>query len=123
MRYRKLTATGDYSFGRGLADFWIDCPEAVAQAVSTRLKLWQKTWFLDRTAGMPWDTKVFGFFTGSTRDPAIRACIASTKGVLDLYQYNSSLDRDTRDYAVSASLLTIYGQAILDKTILASQPQ
>lgn len=123
MKYRKLTATGDYSFGKGLSQFWIDVPDAVAQAVTTRLKLWQGTWFLDTTVGMPWDTKVLGFFTGNVRDPTIRAYISSTQGVLDLYQYSSSLNRNTRAYAVSASLVTSYGLAVLDEVILESQPQ
>ena len=41
MRYRKLDEDGDYSFGRGAADFWVNVPDAPAQAVRTRLALWQ----------------------------------------------------------------------------------
>ena len=38
MKYRKLTENGDYAFGRGGADMHADTPEAVGQAVLTRLR-------------------------------------------------------------------------------------
>lgn len=41
MRYRREDENGDYTFGRGDSGFFVDCPEAVAQAVKTRLQLWQ----------------------------------------------------------------------------------
>src|SRR5260363_163740 len=51
MRYRRLDAAGDYAFGRGLSDFEQDTPEAVAQAVKTRLALRFGDWFLDTSRG------------------------------------------------------------------------
>ncbi|WP_083331557.1 hypothetical protein [Brucella inopinata] len=39
MRYRKLDENDDYVFGGNLASFFIDQPEAPAQAVKTRLML------------------------------------------------------------------------------------
>src|SRR5260363_151880 len=53
MRYRRLDAAGDYAFGRGLSDFEQDTPEAVAQAVKTRLALRFGEWFLDTSDGRP----------------------------------------------------------------------
>jgi hypothetical protein len=59
MRYRKLDANGDYTFGGGSNDFLVNTPETVAQAVMTRLNLLQGEWFLDTTAGMPWSPAYF----------------------------------------------------------------
>ena len=39
MRYRKLDANGDYTFGSGSSCFISD-HDAVVQAIVTRLKLW-----------------------------------------------------------------------------------
>ena len=46
MKYRKLTENGDYAFGRGGADMHADTPEAVGQAVLTRLRLFAGEWFV-----------------------------------------------------------------------------
>lgn len=109
MRYRKLDQNGDYSFGRGAKDFWKDVPDAPAQAVLTRLNLWQGQWFLDSAEGMPWKTQVLGNRTADTRDPAIRAHALGTQDVSRIADYSSDLNRDTRRFTVSMTLDTIYG--------------
>lgn len=111
MRYRKLSPEGDYSFGNGSADFWKDQPEAVAQAVQTRLFLFQGEWFLDQTEGMTWKTEVLGVRTANTRDPAIRRRVLGTKGVQAIVAYSSDLNRDTRGFSVGMTIDTIYGAA------------
>lgn len=110
MKYRKLSPDGDYQFGNGAADFWVDQPEAVAQAVQTRLGLWQGDWFLDTTEGMTWKTEVLGVRTANTRDPAIRRRVLGTAGVKAIMAYSSNLNRDTRAFSVDTLKLdTIYG--------------
>lgn len=108
MRYRKLDASDDYSFGRGRGDFWIDCPDAVAQAVKTRLRLWQREWFLDLTAGTPYATKVLGRNTSGTRDPAIRARVLTTPGVASITSYSASYSGETRVFSGAITVRTIY---------------
>ncbi|EJX4360738.1 hypothetical protein OD522_005447, partial [Salmonella enterica] len=60
MRYRREDENGDYTFGRGDSGFFVDCPEAVAQAVKTRLQLWQGQWFLDVNEGTPYEQTIIG---------------------------------------------------------------
>ncbi len=113
MRYRRLDENGDYSFGRGAADFWVDVPDAPAQAVKTRLALWQGQWFLDTQEGMPWKTRVLGNRTADTRDPAIRAHVLGTQGVQRISDYSSALNRDTRAFSANLVIDTIYGRAVV----------
>lgn len=113
MRYRKLSADGDYSFGHGANDFWTDVPDAVAQAVMTRLQLYQGEWFLNTADGTPWNTRILGKRTDSTRDPAIRARILGTKGMLGISEYSSELMRDSREFFVNANLTTIYSASTI----------
>lgn len=111
MKYRKLDASGDYSFGNGSADFWKDQPEAVAQSVQTRLFLFRGEWFLDATEGMTWKTEVLGVRTANTRDPAIRRRVLGTTGCRSITAYSSNLNRDTRAFSVNLTIDTIYGAA------------
>jgi hypothetical protein len=116
MRYRILDANGDYTFGQGSANFYVDEPAAPAQAVLTRLKLFTNEWFLDLTDGTPWvpgpnpgDPGVVGMGTAGIRDQVIQQRIAGTPGILRIVRYTSSLDHRSRVFTVSAVLDTIFG--------------
>lgn len=117
MRYRKLDADGDYVFGGSANDFLVNSPEAVAQAVLTRLRLLEGEWFLDTTAGMPWASAVLGKNTQSTADAAIRACILGTAGVTEITAYSSSIDSSTRKLSVAATITTLYGTTTIQATL------
>jgi hypothetical protein len=96
--------------GGGLSSFFVNSPDAVAQAVQTRLALWSREWFLDLTDGTAWPTGVLGRNTQATRDAVIRNRILTTSGVNVILSYSSNLDRATRTFNISVSLDTIYGQ-------------
>ena len=123
MRYRKLDVDGDYSFGHGQNDFWTDVPDAVAQAVTTRLQLYRGDWFLDTNEGMPWMTEVLGRYTSGTRDPAIKARILGTQGMLEIDEYSSGLLRDSREFFVNANITTIYSENTIALKAVLSYPK
>lgn len=124
MRYRKLDANGDYSFGHGQGDFYRDQPEAVGQAALTRLKLFSGEWFLDITEGTPWggfplnqavveQGRILGAHTQLTRDAAIKLRIIGTQGVSMLRSYASQTEPNTRTFSVQAEIDTIYGRTTI----------
>lgn len=117
MRYRKLDADGDMVFGGGQAAFYRDQPEAPAQAVQTRLALRTGEWFLDTSAGTPWNTKVLGKFTASVRDATLRKRIIGTQGVTEITAYSSTFDPATRKFSVEATISTAYGQTTVSGPI------
>lgn len=109
MRNRKLTATGDYSWGNSEQDFYINVPAAVGQAVQTRLLLFQGEWFLDNTVGLPLIGGVIGKVPQSTADAAVQNRTTGTQGLADISSYSSEIDTATRAYSVQMTINTIYG--------------
>lgn len=109
MRYRKLSPSGDYTFGNGLLNFWIDVPDAVAQAIKTRLQLWSGEWFLDVTEGTPWLVTVLGKHSQDEADITVQERVNDTQGMLQIANFDSDIDADDRKYSVTMTVNTIYG--------------
>ena len=109
MRYRKLTSSGDMTFGHNSGDFYINNPEAVGQLVSTNLQLWVGEWFLDTAVGTPYATDVLGKYTSSLYDLAIQQQVLQTEGVTQISAYSSTLNTSTRKLTVTMTLNTVYG--------------
>lgn len=109
MRVRKLSPTGDMTFGNGLLDFWINVPEAVAQTVKTSYLLWLGEWYLDTSLGMPWVQGVLGKHNQDTADVTVLDYGLSIQGVADIQNFQSSSDQNPRLYTASFLLDTIYG--------------
>jgi hypothetical protein len=107
-----LDAAGDYTFGNGGANFFIDSPACVAQSIRTRLKLWRSEWFLDKTAGTPWFQSVLGTGTKSMYDLAIQQRVLATNGVTGIQQYSSTLIG--RNLSVAMVVSTQFGSTPVD---------
>lgn len=117
MRYRTLDENGDYVIGASQANFLVNTPETVAQAVQTRLKLVAGEYFLDTSAGVPYQTEILGYGTQETRDAAIQEIIVETQGVTELVDYASVVDPSTRKMSVAATINTQYGQTTITATV------
>lgn len=109
MRYRKLSPTGDYQFGNGQADFYRDVPDAVSQAVKTRLLLWLGEWFLDIEEGTPYLQGIVGKHTQQQANDIIQTRTLRTQGVRDMSDYEAQTDAETRAMGVTFTIDTIYG--------------
>lgn len=109
MRYRKLDENGDYSFGKGQDNFWINVPDAVAQAVETTLKLWLGEWFVDTSLGVPFLQGILGKHDKDLADRTIQDSISAIQGVLNIVDYSSTANADIRSLSAQATINTIYG--------------
>jgi len=114
MRYRRLDANDDYTVGNGGLSFHVNSPDAVGQAVLTRLRLLLGEWFLDVTEGTPYHPDILGEHTQPTYDLAIRNRISTTDGVTSIVSYSSNLDTTTRALKVNATIDTVYGQTEIE---------
>lgn len=117
MKYRKLDANGDYVLGRGNAGFLIDSPEAVVQAVITRLRLAAGEWFLNITEGVPYLTDILGYGNMLKYDFVIQETIKNTQGVSNVDQYASYYNSQTRKVTITATISTIYGSTTIGATL------
>ena len=107
MKYRAMSSSGDYQFGRaGL--MLVDTPEAVAQAVLTRLRLASGEWFIDLEEGTPYSSKILGFQPSEARDVVFKTRILDTPGVAEITNYYSNLDWN-RLFTLTVTLTTLYG--------------
>jgi len=114
MKYRKQDESGDMVFGNGILDFYIDSPEAVGQAVETRLKLWIGEWFIDITEGTEYQTNVLGTGKSESAGPVIRQRILETDGVVEILSFDLTINADTRALKITSRINTIYGQTTIE---------
>lgn len=117
MRYRKLDNNGDMQFGNSSADFYVDQPEGITQAIMTRLKLWAGEWFLDISEGTPYQQAILGTGTKSTIEPVIRARILDTEGVDSIETFSLEINELNRNATIIATVNTIYGQTAIQGVI------
>lgn len=109
MRYRKLSPDNDYTFGNGQLDFYRDEPAAVGQSAMTRLLLWLGEWFLDTDEGTPYLQGILGKHSQAVADATIQSRVLQGQGVVDIQNYASVVDPETRGMDVTLNLDTIYG--------------
>lgn len=114
MRYRKLSSDDDFTFGSGELNYLRDVPEAPGQAAETRLLLWLGEWYQNIEDGTPYMQGILGKHSQATADIIIQDRILGTEGVVNIQEYSSTLDVDTRFLSVSAIINTIYGVTSVD---------
>lgn len=120
MQYRKLSETGDYTFGLPLGSGFYAGTSAVAQSVYTTLKLLQSEWWEDTSQGVP----LFQSIVGLSGTPAslhaadllIQSAILGVPGVQGINSFASSFAGQTRTYTVTqCNVQTQYGDIGLEE--------
>ena len=107
MKYRRITAEGDYAFGFGNTSFVTDI-DAVRQAIQTKLKLFQGEFWEDLNDGLPFFQQIAGTTSKDSIDLLIRARILSTPQVIEISSFQSSIGVD-RKYKATVGVNTVYG--------------
>lgn len=113
MRYRKLDENGDYSFGNSQANFYKNTPQAVGQAVLTRLRLWVNEWFLNVEDGTDWLDQVLGRGTSLLYEQVLKQRILGTLGVTEITEFFTTYHPDTRELMIQTTINTVYGETSL----------
>lgn len=115
--YRQLNANGDPIWGQGQANFLADQP-AVAQAILTRLRLFEGEWWASLTDGLPLWQSILGQSASQAQQDEISAIISArilgTPFVLGISSLATSFNAQTRGpYTYSAVVATQFGQIII----------
>lgn len=115
MLYRRLSPSGDYTFGKNQQDF-LSGAYSVGQAIKTRLQLWLGEWWENTDDGLP----VFENILGASGTPEnlqaidliIRDRILGTQGVLSVSNLESTYS--DRTYSVTAEVESEYGPVTVE---------
>lgn len=107
MKYRRLSPLGDYTFGYGNTCFATDL-EACAQAIKTRLKMFQGECWEDLDDGLPFFQQIAGSRDKTMIDALVRSRILGTTGVTSIQSFSSDISADRR-YTATALVNTQYG--------------
>lgn len=109
---RRLSPTGDMTFGLGLSNF-AEASEACAQNVSTRLKLILAEWFLDISAGVPYVEQVFNETSSQQLvESVLKKTILETTDVQSINSFSMVLDHRTRVAEINVALTTVYNDIL-----------
>ena len=115
LKYRKLTSTGDYSFGSGGNDY-ADGNEAVAQAIKTKLLLFYGEWWENLGEGIP----MFQSVLGQTNPETIKSSLSMLveQRIVEIQEVDSvknieiDYDRKNRTISMEVDVTTTSGEIV-----------
>ena len=114
IKYRKRDATGDYVFGQSQDDFYNGI-EAVTQACTTRMELWEGTWWRDLNDGTPFMQSILGTRGNPQNLQAIESIlqgrILGTPDVVGISNAALAYTPATRSMIYTGNVQTAYSEA------------
>jgi len=105
MIVRAITATREWTFGKGRNDYLKD-QRAVAQSINTRLMSFLNDCFFDRNAGVDW-FNLLGSKDQLALRLALSTVILNTQDVTSLVELSFELQQD-REFLIQYSVTTVY---------------
>lgn len=107
MIMRALDSSGDWQFGRGKNSYYTG-KMALEYNLKTRLREWKTDCFFSPNSGVDY-SNFLEIGTQGMLDQDIRRVTLQSEGILTIDEFESTLDRQTREYTVNMTLGTIYG--------------
>ena len=107
MRVRRLDRNHDWVFGNGLNDYSRHSG-AIAQCIKTALLSLRTDWFLDNSQGIRWFDYLRKTPDIVAMENEIKEAVLSIDGVVEIIDFDISLDENTRGCTVSVIYNDIY---------------
>lgn len=109
MKHRALDVNGDFTFGKGLANYAVD-EAAIELNVRTRILSWVNNCFFAMQDGIDWSRRLdVGQDQNLIND--IRTLILQSQGIVGINSLTYNLNRKTRALTITYNVVTIYSQA------------
>lgn len=107
---RRLNGLGDFTFGRGLADF-VKRDDQIVQNVQTRIKEFQNDYFLNLRRGIDWRTLLSTKNADEDITEAVREVTAQTDGVARVLDTGVAKVTD-RNATIFIEFITVYNTTL-----------
>lgn len=115
MKYRKLDANYDYSFGGNMNDY-VEGAEAIRDNIRTKLLLFYNEWWEDIGQGIP----MFQSIVGQVNPELIRNSLSQlveerikeVEGVKQVINIEIDLDKKTRTVSMSCDVTTTSNETV-----------
>jgi hypothetical protein len=102
--------THDIIFINGACPVTAVATQTVAQKLKVHLQTFLGEWFLDEDIGIPYHQKIFGKHSSNQAvDLIFQTKILETSGVLEIVEFDSTLDVGTRRYSLTFVVRTTDG--------------
>ena len=115
MKYRRITSSGDYSFGSGSKNY-VDGNEAVAQAIRTKLLLFYGEWWENLGEGIPMFQSVLGQTNPETIKSSLSMLveqrITEIKEVKSVKNIEIDYDKMNRTISMEVDVVTTSGEIV-----------
>jgi hypothetical protein len=113
MRVSGITLAGDWTFGKGRANYKT-ASNAIRQNVVTRLRSFTNDWFLDVDAGIPWFDLLGNRNTERRILRAIERTVLQTEGVIQLTQLEIIRRDADRGVTIALRYIDVFETAVSD---------
>ena len=111
MRVRTITAQGDWTFGKGRANY-ITGSKAIAQNVKTRLRSFVGDWYLDIDHGIDWLNLLGNRNTERRIIRAVERQVLQTEGVLSVARIEVVKRNRNRGITIEVEYTDVFNQQI-----------
>jgi hypothetical protein len=113
MRVSAIDIDGDWTFGRGFANYKKDS-SAISQSVVTRLRSFTDDWFLNVSAGVDW-FNLLGSRNNETRVlRAIERTVLQTNGVIRIDRLRIVKRDQDRRVTINLTYTDVFNQSTAD---------
>lgn len=113
MKIRRLDSEGDWDYGHSMSSYYVDNAQSVGLNIITRLREWYRDCFFAMQNGIDYPTRLGNFNQKENLDNDIQSIILNSTDVVDITEFTSTFDRDTRYYTCNAKVLHIYSDEAL----------